>query len=131
MTVLEDLGQYLQNNGIGTQATDMFLAEMPTTPNNLVSIMDTGGPTSSTHEPTRQFTFQIIVRNTDYATAMNKANAIRALLHTNDLTKKSEYDLVSGGTHIMTGKAIQEPYNLGQDEAQRYQIVTNYNFLTR
>lgn len=127
MTVLQELGTYLQTQSIGTLNTDMFLTKLPVSPNNCVGILDTGGQSSDSHFPSKNLTFQIIVRNTSYDTAMNKAIAIRELLHTNDDTLAYNTILTAGVTKVMRGEAIQEPYNLGQDKNGRYEISTNYS----
>lgn len=120
-----ELASYLENEGIGTVGTDIFYTKMPADVNNCVGVLHTGGAGASMGGPKRTLTFQIVVRNTDIDNAKTTANAIRQLLHADDSTNKTDYTLPSG-TRVLTGLALQEPFNLGQDENNRYEVVANY-----
>jgi len=120
-----ELAEHLEDQAIGTVGTDIFYSKMPADVDNCIGVLHTGGSGASMAGPKRNLTFQIVVRNTNIDTAKAKANSIRQLLHADDSTNQTDYDLPSG-SRVLTGFAIQEPYNLGQDENNRYEVVANY-----
>lgn len=136
-TIADQIAEYLEDNSIGLigEAQDsaqvgIYVSQLPDQPTKAVGILGTGGPTSSTHEPTQSLTFQIIVRHDNYEDGMTLANAIRNLLHVDDDTLNVDYEFQSGEIHVLTGRAIQEPYLLEIDQSKRVIIVANYQFLT-
>ena len=42
--MLEDIGRYLQENGIGTPETDLFIGYFPETPDNCIVLLEMEGP---------------------------------------------------------------------------------------
>ena len=136
-TIADQIAEYLEDNSIGTIGESktstnvgIYVSQLPDLPNKAVGILATGGFQSSTHEPTKSLTFQIMVRHDNYEDGMNLANTIRDLLHVNDDTQKVDYSFQTGQIHVLTGRAIQEPYLLEIDQSKRVIIVSNYNFLT-
>ena len=135
-TVADQLAEYFEDNSVGVIAADensgdvgIYVTRLPDSPDEAVGILDTGGAPSSMHEPTKNVTFQIVVRSTDYETGMTRAETIRDLLHSNDDTVLVDYEWQSSQAHIMNGQALQEPYVLDREENGRYLIVANYQFL--
>lgn len=130
MTVATELLEYLIAGGVGaTIGVDMFRNKIPSEVDIAVGVVSTGGGAPSVGAPTKELSYQILVRHTSYESGMQKANMIRELLHVNETTDRTMYKLTTGGTLVFESHALQEPYNLGQDENGRYEIVSNYQFL--
>lgn len=129
-TLIEEIAEYLEDEGIGTVGTSIFIGKLPDdadVQNDIVAIFDTGGFPPDAHVPLKERTVQIIVRDTLYVDANTTATSVRDLLH-----NRFWQDIVSGGTIFqLRSSALQEPTNIGQDDKNRYEISCNYLFLTR
>lgn len=83
MTVGMDIVNYLADNGYGTLGSDLFLGYMPDQQNAVV-VMETGGqgPYLDYGDDADQIrpSFQVLVRNSNYITGVEKAVDIRSLL---------------------------------------------------
>jgi hypothetical protein len=87
MALLDSLGTYLQTQGVGTLATNIFLGRMPDTPDAcVVLIEDTGngpmhvlGASAYAIQRPRVRAFTRAARN-DYPAARTKAEAVRTAL---------------------------------------------------
>ena len=124
-TFLEDLQDFLELNEIGTTSEDLFIGKLQSEPDDQIAIFLTSGLPPDKDQPIRKPTVQILVRNTDAKTGLEKAEAIFALLH-------QQYEtLTMGSTDIMKIDAIQEPSPLGYDDNQRHIFSTNYVFWIR
>lgn len=133
MIASKQIANYLEDNGIGTvnanSGVGIFISKLPEDLDECVSIVETSGQPSSQHEPTISRSIQIMVRSKKYTTGLERAEAIRELLHHNDDTTNGDYHWLSGESRVLTGRALQEPYLLRTEENGRRIFVTNYNFL--
>ena len=125
--LVENLAKYLETNAIGTVATDIFIGGLLDSPDNMISINQTGGVQPNRENPIKQPTVQIAVRNTAFDTGLNKITAIYDLLHQ---MLDSEV-LEAGGVDVMTCFAMQEPTHLMKDESDRHIFVCNFVFMLR
>lgn len=115
---LNEIGSYLEQKGIGVVGNDIFFAQVPENPDDIIAIFETGG-----FEPELLFdkvieypTFQIWVRGLDYETARSKIQAI--------------FELLSGNTEIYPLiHAMQSPVSLGQDEQNRWEFSCNFKVI--
>lgn len=133
--LINEIADYLESQSIGTVGTDIFVNRFPDergqTYNNIVVIHQTAGLEPSMEGPLHQRGYQIIVRNVSLEQAIGKAENILNLLHTDQSNANIDTELTVGGTKLFFGRALQDPYNLGQDEKQRYEVVCNYIIGTR
>ncbi|WP_027309358.1 minor capsid protein [Caloramator sp. ALD01] len=113
--LLDEIGSYLEQKGIGEVGEDVFFAQIPENPDNLIAIFETGG-----YEPELLFdkaieypTFQIWVRGLDYEVTRNRVQSIFELLHGNT----EIYPLI---------EAMQSPTCLGLDENNRWEFSVNF-----
>lgn len=125
--LVENLAQYLEDNSIGTVATDIFIGGLIDTPDNQISINQTGGVEPNRENPIKEPTIQILVRNTDYANALNKITAIYDLLH----QANDSVVLEAGGVDLMYCFALQEPAYLLLDTSNRHIFTCNFVFQLR
>jgi hypothetical protein len=121
VSVQSDITSRLQTDGIGTSGTTLFWAVMPDSPNDLVAVYETAGPTGeyTKQGPAGTYTrLQILTRSKSYAAAMTKALAAYSSI--DDLRQT----IGSTRYHI---RALHRPFDVGaQDEAGRTIISCNY-----
>lgn len=124
--VIDDVAQYLDDNGLGTLAADIFKSFVPNTPDSCVTVLDTGGTKPDSYLPTKSPTFQIYIRSTDYSSGKAKLDSVRALLH-----QVANEELVSGQTYFYYILALAEGGHLGRDANGRDLFSINFQALTR
>jgi hypothetical protein len=125
MTLIEQVAMFLQNEGVATLTTDMFLNYLPDNPDNVVAIIDTGGTEPDTYLPTRSPTFQILVRNSNYDNGKAKLDEIRDLLH------QKKGNLGAGDTYFYYIFATAEGGSIGHDVQNREEFSINFRARTR
>ena len=111
---IDDIADFLEDEGIGTVGTNLFIgrkidSDDTSLPNNIVVLYETGGVAPSIDIPTKNPTFQVYVRNTDYALGRAKIEAVRTALH-------QTYGDTIGSTSFMYIVAQSEPGYIGRDE---------------
>lgn len=123
---IDDIADFLEDNSIGTVGTDIFVGQQPDSPANCVTVLDTGGQRPDIDLPTKRPTFQVLVRNTNYANGAAKLLAIRNLLH-----NKYNATLVGGGNYFYSINAISEGGHIGQDDIGNDEFSMNFEAWTR
>jgi hypothetical protein len=104
--------------------SNVYLGSMPSTPDNVVAIYNSGGYTrdlsgTMVEEPT----FMIKVRNTSYATGEALCNTIKDLLHGQNAK------VIGSGTTARTFLLIEQQgdiNDLGRDENNRTEWSLNF-----
>jgi hypothetical protein len=124
MMLIEAIADYLETEGVATKGTDMFLAVQPDSPDNCLTIYDTGGFAPDNELPIKDPTIQVISRATDYETAKQEALDVYGELH-----KLANQTL--GDFYIYLIEAMQEPGSIGRDSADRFEISCNYRLKVR
>ena len=123
---IDNLAKYLEDNEIGTLATDLFKAYLPAEPDSLVVVYDTGGFEPDVYLPTGMPTFQIFVRSEDYTTGKAKVDEIAALVN-----RKANIQLVSGGVYFYYLTLMSEPVHIGRDSNERDEFSINIRSMIR
>lgn len=128
MNVALQIATYLdaQLTGSWTLGTNIFVSQLPASPDNCIMIRDSGGEAPSIYIPTGRPTFQIFVRHKNYATGLSICAQIRTLLH-----NKYNTTLVSGGNYFYSINAIQEPSHIGKDLNEREEFSFNFQTYIR
>lgn len=123
--VVNDIADFLSNNGIGSTASTIFIGHQPASPANCVTVLDTGGMRPDIDIPTKHPTFQILIRNTSFLTGRNLLETIRDLLHqtigrvlTTDIYYYYIFALAEGG-------------HIGRDEQGNEEFSINFEALIR
>lgn len=131
MSLLESVGTYLQAQGQGTLATNLFLGLMPPSPDACVTLYENsvGAPMEtmgSAAVAVDLIGLQVIVRGTrdDYPTARDKALTVRTLLAGITETTLS-------GVHIHRISADTWPIPLGNDDLDRPQFSVRFRAMVR
>ena len=118
--LLEDVGNYLATQGLGlSEGTNLFLGTLPDQPDDAVALYETGGGAPSLVDSTDTPSWQVRVRNTDYATGRSMIETIWNALH--GLTA-----VALGGTTYKLIWALQSPVAVGRDIKQRHEWTANF-----
>jgi len=123
MSVINDIAIYLQANGIGTIGTDIFLGYQPESPNNSITLYETGGYALDLAGFLRYPTLQIMVRNTSYSAARTKIDSIIALMH-------RTVNTTINSTRYCSIYTTSDATSLGKDDQNRSLLSVNFE-LTR
>lgn len=128
MGLLEELGTYVAANTSLVLGTDLFLSQLPDTPDTSVVITESsgaapvdvlGGQDLPAYERPR---VQVVCRAASYTVARDLADDVyRALI-------KIAGDTLSG-THFIRVEAVQSPFPLSRDEDRRVLFVCNYQVM--
>lgn len=128
--MVDDIAQYLADGGLGTVATNIFSTFHPSSPDNCITVIDTGGPEPPGDLPAmRTPTFQVIVRNADFDDGKVVFDAVRSRLQSvKNTTIGNTYFyfilLVSEGGHIGND-------GVGRDTVGRDEWSLNFRCQTR
>lgn len=79
--IITDIAQYLEDEGVGTLGTNIFAGYFPDNVDSGVCVIDTGGVAPDPDLPTRNKTFQVFIRGTDYETGQDLVDTVRSTLH--------------------------------------------------
>lgn len=122
--LLDEIGTYLQTNGIGTLGTDLFTGTLPDVPDNAVALYEYGGvaPVSTLGPGQAKFErprIQVLARATTYSAARSKIESIFKLLHglANTSLSSVRYLLI---------EAVQSPFFMEKDANNRIKLICNF-----
>jgi hypothetical protein len=129
--LLDDLGTYLQAQGIGTVGTTLFKGGIPqdapavSVQDALVALIETPGlPPMHVHSvpgpDVEQPTVQVVSRGTPYAYAVARTKAEAAFV-----TLDSVHNQMLGSTFYLWILALQSPFLSHVDDLNRPHIVFN------
>jgi hypothetical protein len=124
-TIIEDIGDYLQANGFGTVATDIWLNRLPDSPDDLITIYQIGGNTQTLRIEDVYPAFQFRVRCAKQSDALTKINSIFSLLLANG---ERRFQTPEGRSVVI--KKLQPPYFLMIDDRDRTNYVMTVDVLT-
>ena len=125
MGLMDDLGDVLSSGGIGTVGTDIFKGIVPSTPDEITSVMETGGAppvhAMSAGPGTALLTrphVQVLTRAARADSAAKRAREAGRLL---DALQRSV-----NGVRYHAVFALQDPFFLRRDEANRVEFAQNF-----
>lgn len=125
MGMIEEIGQLLEDDGQGVQATDIFIGDTPqTAPDTVTTVIEASGLAPLFAQDVDgvnvdQPVFQIYNRAQLYSVARAKAESIWQLLN-------KQVNVTLSGTFYPRIIAQQSPFSLGRDDNDRVEIVCNY-----
>lgn len=128
MSVLNDIGEYLQDNSIGTLGADLFLSQMPDTPDDVITIYEYAGNAPSKLGGNRQPGIQIRTRSASYEDARAKIDEVYTLLSKigNEYEDDAPEGVTINGTTYLHFQTVQEPFEIGIDDNGRHELVQNF-----
>jgi len=120
---LNELADYaVTQTGIGTVGTDVFVEELPATPDNCQAIFGLPGTIIGDQREVASLAFprvQLISRAESYETASDNMTAWRTALH-------NKYGIILPNFRIMRCHAEQEGGPIGQDDQGRFEFSINF-----
>lgn len=120
MSPAHQLALYLDAEGVGTFAEDIHVSREPVSPDNVVTLYDTGGSAPANYDiELRQPTIQVRVRNTSYPNAVAKQEEIFEILNA------IKTQVIGTSTYLgvwMTTDII----SIGRDDNDRHLLTANY-----
>lgn len=122
--ILDDIADYLEDEGVGTVGTDIFKSYMPDAVDTGICVLDTGGPQPDKDLPTKKPTFQVFIRGAAYITGRAKLDAVRAALH-------QVTNTTIGNTYFYYILALSEGGHIGRNERGLDEFSINFLCLTR
>lgn len=126
MGLIEAVGQLIEDEGLGVQATDLFIGDMPqNAPETATAVVETSGlPPEFSHDVDginfEAPSFQVYTRAEVYSVARDLSEAIFVALN-------KQVNVTLSGIFFLRIVAQQSPFSLGRDDNHRAQIVTNYS----
>lgn len=126
MGLIESIGQFIEDEGLGVQGTDLFIGDMPQdAPDTATAVVETSGTEPKfSHDINgvnyEEPSFQIYNRAEAYATARSKGESIWIALN-------KQVNVTLSGSFFLRIAAVQSPFSIGRDLNHRAQIVANYN----
>lgn len=119
---LDDILDYLADNGIGTVQTDLFVGRVPPDPDNCVVVLGQLGTTPAPSLDIADLLFpnwQVIIRNSDYDAGAQKMEAVRALCHVKIGLQLTNY-------YVLRMHCRQEGGAIGVDNKNRHEFSINF-----
>lgn len=126
--ILDDVGQYLDDNALGTLGTDLFLSQMPDSPDDLVTVYEYAGNPAARMADNRSPGIQIRARAVTYADARTKIESVYALLDAvgNEYNDATSEGVTINSTLYLRFQAVQEPFPIGVDDNGRHELAQNF-----
>ncbi|MBA1336730.1 MAG: hypothetical protein HPY66_3165 [Firmicutes bacterium] len=120
--MLNEIGSYLQAQGVGTLGSDIILGLMPDQPDNCIALFEYAGSPPDLHWSGEYPGLQVRVRNKSYAAGRVKIGEIINLLHGLHETQLS-------GTRYLLVKARGSPEVLKRDASNRTEWFVNFEII--
>lgn len=118
---LENIAEYLEDQGVGTAATDIFAYVQPPDPDNCVAIIGATGDPANMYVKELEFPrFQVLIRNAEFADGEAKMAAVRAALHGHIGLTLTDY-------RVLRLHAQNEGGPIGIDDKGRYEFSINFH----
>ncbi len=122
MALLNELGLYLEEQGVGTLAVDMTLGQFPDTPDDAVVLLELKGWPPGLTDSVEPRRVQVRTRAVHYEDARDKAETVYGLLH-------GVAETVLFGARFLLITALAPPYALGRDRIQRHMFALDFRVL--
>lgn len=126
MALLNEIGDYLSSQGVGTLGQNLFLGYLPDSPNSAGAIYPTGGITavhafnpSPGQAKAQRPSVQIVWRSSSFSVAESKLRTVWSLM--DGLPERT-----LGGTRYQSIEAISDPFLMNRDEQGRTIMACNF-----
>lgn len=124
--LISEVAAYLQTQGIGTLNTDLFYAYLPGDIDDGIAVIDTGGMLPDEDLPTKEPTFQVLIRSSSYAAGKAKMDLVRSALH-----QVKNSILGTGTIYFYFILAMAEGGHIGRNESGLDEFSINFRARTR
>lgn len=120
--MLNEIGTYLQAQGIGTVGVDIFLGLLPDQPDNCIALFEYAGSPPDLHWEGEYPGLQVRVRNKSYSSGRAEIGQILKLLH-------GLHETTLSGTRYLLIKARGTPEVLKRDASNRIEWFVNFEII--
>lgn len=118
--VINDIADYICANISGqTKGENVYKAFQPDTPDDCITIIDTGGALPNRYIPTADPSFQVLVRASEYGDAQSLVDSLVDLLH-------QKVGSTIGSHYYYSIFLLGEPGYIGRDDKDRYEFSMNF-----
>lgn len=124
MSLIADIAQYLEDQGVGTLATDIFIGFAPDAGDTVIAVLDTGGLKPDNYLPTKEPTFQVFIRAATYEAGKTLLDTVRSALH-------RKFNATIGSTYVYFIEALSEGGNIGRNDRGLDEFSINFHCKTR
>lgn len=124
MNLIESLANYLQDSGIGTVNTNIFIGELPYDISDCISINSTSSPEPNKSVPYFIQTVDVWARFKNSETGYNKMYDVFDLIH-----RKAAYEI--DGIHIYISYAMGSIEDMDRDSERRKLYKLSLGFVFR
>lgn len=122
--ILNDLAEYLEDQGIGTVGTDIFIGQLPLTEDDCLAIIYAPSPVPNKAIPYFEQTVDVWVRFTTYDSGYDKMLSIFNLIH-----RKENWELDNFHIYLSFAMGMIDDYD--KDAQDRYLFKCSFGFLFR
>ena len=127
MSLVDDIADRLTTQSVATTGTNLFKDQMPSTPDELIALYETGGPapvrvmgvSTGTRPTAEQPHLQVIVRAT-------RSDAARKLARDVFHNLEAVGPVTINNVVYYGILALQTPFFLRKDESGRYEFAVNF-----
>lgn len=117
---LDDIADYLEDNGLGTVGTNIFVGKMPQD-SNCIALLQTNGSPPPVDLPEKTPSFQVLIRDPAISTGVVRLMAVRNLLHI-------IIESTIGTTSFMNIFAMSDGGHIGEEPETGSQLFSiNFN----
>jgi len=120
--MLNEIGTYLQSQGIGNLGSDIFLGLMPDQPDNCIALFEYAGSPPDLHWNGEYPGLQVRVRNKSYGAGRAKIGQVKRELH-------GLHETTLNGTRYLLIKARGSPEVLKRDAGNRVEWFLNFEII--
>ena len=129
--MLEDIGQYLQEKGIGEIGTDLFIGYFPDTPDDCTVLLESEGKGENRMAGTQTPGLQVVARcKNNYSYASGKLQAMHDVLKQIGFEENSETAsgvVINGRQYFHVQPVFSGSKRMDDDENGRIRITKNYD----
>jgi len=122
--ISNDIGQLLEDNGYGTQGSDLFIGDIPWDVDNGINILEIAGPEQRKFYRLYEADIEITVRNNSTQTALEKITDIMDFLHL-----KGNFQATSSYVYFI--HALSNREDVGRDENKRKLYKVTFRVIYR
>jgi len=126
LLLIQEVAEYLENASVGTRGTDIFVSSLPESPDNCIALFENSGVEANKYVPLENPSFQVLIRNTSYATGRAKAEDVKDVF-----LRKNNVELTTGGTHALFIHPVADVGYIGRDKNDRHEWSINFNMRIR
>ena len=122
--MIDSIADYLEDNGIGTVGTDIFIGELPLDENNIISLVTSPSPEPNKAIPYFNQAVDVWARYSSYDDGYKKLQDVFDLIH-----QLENYDI--DGFHVYLSYARGMIDDLGRDAEGRHLFKVSFSFVGR